>query len=330
MKKINNFFKNKKILVTGGTGLIGIQLVNELLKLKARVTVVSLDRKNILPKKIKFIRKDLRKLNNCLLVTKNIDYVFHLAGIKGSPEVAKNRPYEFMIPMLLFNTNMIEASRVNNVKKFLFTSSIGVYCPAKKLNEEDVWKTFPSKNDWYAGWTKRVGELATQALETKKVDTYIVRPANVFGPYDNFNKKNAMVIPSLISKFLDKNNKIVEIMGDGSNIRDFIYSKDVARAMIHIMYKNIKKPINLGSGKAVNIKKIVKIIDKITNNTKKISWNKNVPTGDKIRLMNIKLLKKTKFNFKYSLYAAVKETVDWFKKNQDQTNKKYNAFDEKN
>ena len=330
MSKIIKFFKNKKILVTGGTGLIGIQLVKELLSIKAKVSVVSLDRKHNLPSNVKFFKKDLRSIDNCLFVTKNIDYVFHLAGIKGSPDVAKNRVYEFMIPMLLFNTNMIEASRINKVKKFLFTSSIGVYNPTKKLNEEDVWKTFPSVNDWYAGWTKRIGELSTTSLSTKNVDTYIVRPANVFGPYDNFNKKNAMVIPSLISKFLDKKKDTVNIFGDGSNIRDFIYSKDVARAMIHVMYKNIQKPINLGSGKAVNIKKIVKIIQKITKSNKKIEWNKDVPSGDKVRLMNIKKLNNSKFKFKYSLEKSIYETIEWYKKNNFLSNKKYNAFEEKN
>ena len=161
---MKSFYNNKKILVTGGTGLIGIQLVKKLAELKAKVTVVSLDKNIRLPRGVKFIRSDLRILANCLKLTKNIDYVFHLAGIKGSPKMALKKPYQFMTPMIMFNVNMLEASRINNVKRFLYTSSIGVYNPKKIMKEDDVWKTFPSKNDWYAGWAKRIGELNVQGL----------------------------------------------------------------------------------------------------------------------------------------------------------------------
>ena len=112
------FYKNKNVLVTGGTGLIGTQLVNKLVKLKSRVIVASLDRNIELPKGVKFIRSDLRFFENCLKLTKKIDYVFHLAGIKGSPEMAKKKPYQFMTPMLMFNANMLEASRLIKLKDF--------------------------------------------------------------------------------------------------------------------------------------------------------------------------------------------------------------------
>jgi GDP-L-fucose synthase len=322
-----NFYKNKKILITGGTGLIGIQLTNILSRYKAKITVVSLEKNNELPKNIKFIKSDLRYLDNCIKITKNIDYVFHLAGIKGSPTMAMEKPYEFMIPMLMFNTNMIEASRINKVKKFMFTSSIGVYQPAKILEEENVWKTFPSKNDWYAGWAKRIGEITTLALKIKnKTCVYIVRPANVFGPFDNFNKNNAMVIPSLINKFLSKEK--IEILGDGKNIRDFIYSKDVARAMLFVMYKNYQSPINIGSGKATSIKNLVNIINKLINNKRNICWKKTANSGDKIRLMDVKKLQSLGFKFNYSLEEGLKETIAWYKKNI-KNNKRYNAFEEK-
>jgi GDP-L-fucose synthase len=326
MKSINNFYKNKKILITGGTGLIGLQLVNYLSGYNAKIHVASLDGHIKFPKNIRFYKTDLRDINNCIKITKNIDYVFHLAGVKGSPLMASIKQYEFMIPMLMFNTNMIEACRINNIKKFLFTSSIGVYQPANKLNEDDVWRTFPSTNDWYAGWAKRIGELSTSLLKNKKIDTFIVRPANVFGPYDNFNKNNSMVIPSLISKFLSKNNE-VKIWGDGTNIRDFVYSKDVARAMLHIMRSNIREPINIGSGKSVTIKYLANLINKLTLNKKKVKWVKTATAGDKIRLMNISKLERANFKFEYSLEEGLKETINWYKNNNNIKNK-YNAFEE--
>ena len=322
------FYKNKNVLVTGGTGLIGTQLVNKLVKLKSRVIVASLDKNIELPKGVKFIRSDLRFFENCLKLTKKIDYVFHLAGIKGSPEMAKKKPYQFMTPMLMFNANMLEASRINKVKRFLYTSSIGVYNPKKIMKEDDVWKTFPSRNDWYAGWTKRIGELNVQACQlfTKKMITIIVRPANVFGPYDNFDTKSAMVIPSLINKFINSKTGAVEVWGDGSNIRDFIFSSEVARAMLLIMFKKPKLPINIGSGKGVSIKKIVEIINEYFGNNHKLSWNKKYSGGDKKRVLDITRLKKLGFKHEINLEKAIYQTINWFKNNRHKKIEKYVAF----
>jgi len=322
------FYKNKNVLVTGGTGLIGTQLVNKLVKLKSRVIVASLDKNIELPKGVEFIRSDLRFFENCLKLTKKIDYVFHLAGIKGSPEMAKKKPYQFMTPMLMFNANMLEASRINKVKRFLYTSSIGVYNPKKIMKEDDVWKTFPSRNDWYAGWTKRIGELNVQACQlfTKKMITIIVRPANVFGPYDNFDTKSAMVIPSLINKFINSKTGAVEVWGDGSNIRDFIFSSEVARAMVLIMFKKPKLPINIGSGKGVSIKKIVEIINEYFGNNHKLSWNKKYSGGDKKRVLDITRLKKLGFKHEINLEKAIYQTINWFKNNRHKKFEKYVAF----
>tara|TARA_A100001015_G_C14714491_1_gene603433 strand:- start:72 stop:782 length:711 start_codon:yes stop_codon:yes gene_type:complete len=233
-----------------------------------------------------------------------------------------------MSPMLMFNTNIIDASIKNKVKHFLFTSSIGVYKPSKILREDDVWKTFPSNNDWYAGWAKRIGELNIDAARIEsKMKCTIVRPANVFGPFDNFDEKTGMVIPSLISKFFKSKNNKVEVFGDGSNIRDFIFSEDVAKAIVLTMYKNPKVPINIGSGKGYTIKQIVKIINSYFNYKFKIIWNKNVPTGDKKRVMDNKKLKNLGFNniqiLKYSLF----KTLEWYKKNRNYNLKKYNSFE---
>ena len=124
MSSLKNFYKGRKILVTGGTGLIGRPLVNKLLNLGAKVQVVSLDKKVDLPK-VQFIKKDLRDFNSCLEVTKNCDIVFHLAGVKGSPKMTRYQPASFFVPTITFNTNVMEASRRNKVKHFLYTKTFG-------------------------------------------------------------------------------------------------------------------------------------------------------------------------------------------------------------
>lgn len=326
---MKNFYKNKNILVTGGSGMIGFALVNKLYDLGANLSVASLERNKSLPKKVKFFKIDLRDLKNCIKITKNIDFIFHLAGIKGSPLMAQKYPYRFMSPMLMFNTNIVEAAKINKIKKFLFTSSIGVYQPSKVLKEKSVWETSPSKNDWFAGWAKRIGELTVEACQKESdMDMTIVRPANVFGPFDNFDEKTAMVIPSLISKFFHSKNNTVEVWGDGSNLRDFIYSEDVADAMLLVMKKNPKFPINIGCGSGIKIRKIVEIINSYFNNKFKIIWNTNYPSGDKKRIMDIKNLKKIGFKSKFELEKNIFQTIEWYKNNQKTVLKKYNSFHE--
>ena len=179
-----SYYKGKKILVIGGTGLIGMPLVHKLLEREAKLTVVSLDENIDLDKSIEFKKLDLRDFNNCLKVTKNKDIVFNLAGVKGSPKMTKEKPASFFVPTLTFSVNIMEAARRNDVKNFLFTSSVGVYQPAEIFHEESVWKTFPSENDKFAGWAKRMGELQAEAYRIQYGwnTISIVRPANVYGP----------------------------------------------------------------------------------------------------------------------------------------------------
>ena len=326
---MKNFFKNKKILITGGTGLIGRQLVNILLSYGSKITVVSLDSPHALDNKVKFIKKDLRNFDNCLKVSRGIDFVFHLAGVKGSPEMTLKKPASFMIPTLMFSINMMEAARRQKVKRYLLTSSIGVYSSNKILVEEDVWKTFPSKKDYIPGWTKRICELQAQALRIQYnfKNVSIVRPANVYGPFDNFDENNGMVIPSLINRAL-KSKKYLKVWGDGSAIRDFIYSTDVAMGMIMAVYKGIKNPINLGSGKGVSIKTVAEVIAKLVpNGPLKIIWDKSKPSGDKIRLMNINKAKKIGFKAKVDIVTGINNTINWYINSKKYN--RYNAFTEK-
>ena len=325
-----NFFENKKILVTGGTGMVGMALIKLLKESGAKIRVVSID--NVSPfenqKDIEFIKLDLRNYDNCLKACNNIDIVFHVAGIKGSPAVALNKPASFFVPTITFNTNLLEAAVKSKANHILYTSSIGVYSPSSIFNEDDVWKTFPSENDRFAGWAKRMGELQMMAYEKElNFNNYsIIRPANIYGPYDNFDPKNAMVIPSLINKVLSSKDTI-EVWGDGSVIRDFIFSRDVARGMMLAVEKKIKKPLNLGSGTGITIKQLINsIIKAIPNNNLKIKWDTSKPTGDKVRVMNMELASSFGFKCETNLEDGIKETVDWYLKNKNYSDKKFNSF----
>tara|TARA_R110000824_G_scaffold1178_8_gene6359 strand:+ start:2495 stop:3472 length:978 start_codon:yes stop_codon:yes gene_type:complete len=319
-------FRGKKVLVTGGTGLIGRELVNLLLKEEAAVTVAAIDEGRDLPDSVKFLRLDLREFSSCVSACEGIDYVFNLVGIKASPKMCAEQPSDIMVPMIQFNTNMAEAARQANVKWYLYTSSVGVYYPKEILREDDVWETFPSKNDWYGGWAKRIGELQLEAYNVKYpgFGYSIVRPANVYGAYDNFDPANAMVIPSLIRKAFE--NDTLKVWGDGSPVRDFIHARDVARGMLFAVKNKVKQPLNLGSGHGVSISELVKVICECLPQDTEVVWEKDKPTGDKKRILDMSRAFGLGFENSVSLKEGVLETVDWFVQNRDVIDQRYNAF----
>ena len=327
---INNL-KNKKVLVTGGTGMIGRYLVDKLLAKNCKVTVVSLDSPDGLPSEVEFKRLDLTIFENCLEACEGQDYVFNLIGIKGSPKMSKERPASFMVPMLMFNTAMMEAAMRCNVRRYLYTSSVGVYHPAEVFKEDDVWETFPSDNDKHPGWAKRIGELQADAyrIQYGRNNISIVRPANVYGKWDNFDPENAMVIPSLISRIVSGESPLV-CWGDGTPIRDFIYAGDCAEGMIHMVENGITDPVNLGSGDGVSIKEVAEAIRDNYNTSVGIEWDITKPKGDARRLMDTTRAESHGFKCSTNLSDGIRETLSWFLKNKELYKKRNNYFTEEN
>lgn len=330
MIDLTEFYSNKRVLVTGGTGLIGIPLVTKLVELNAEVTVASLDNASRAPDGCRFISGDLRDMRFCLNAVEDQEIVFQLAGIKGSPKMCAEKPYSFMTPTVLFSFNMLEAARQAGVSKFMVTSSIGVYEPTDVFVEDSVWNTFPSPNDWYAGWAKRLTELQAMSLnqETSDMTISIVRPANVYGEFDNFDPANAMVIPSLIAKYMNTDVPF-EVWGDGTPIRDFIHAADVAKAMLLVVAKGIKKPVNIGNGNGNTIKDVVDAIEKAAGLGREVNWRTEFPAGDHKRVMDIsRLVELCDFAPDVSLYDGIARTIDWFKSSSAIDHDRYNAFTE--
>lgn len=308
--------QNSNVLVTGGNGMIGRSLVDLLIRQNNKVTIVDLYTPNDVINGVDYIEGDLRYFDFTQQICKNKDFVFNLAGVKGSPKMAMENPASFMIPMLQFNTNMMESARLAGVKRYLYTSSVGVYSPAEIFYEDDVWKTFPSPNDRHAGWAKRIGELQSDAykIQYKWDNVSIVRPANVYGPYDNFNPNTAMVIPSLITKIME--NDTIDVWGDGSNVRDFVYSEDVAQAMIFVMENNISEPLNVGSGIGYTIKELVDIIIELSKRCVRVNWLVDNPSGDLMRVFDTSKISSYGFELKYNLKDGIKKTLEYYINNK--------------
>lgn len=320
-----NIYLNKRVLVAGGTGTIGIPLVEKLLAFGADVTVVSIDcaeyAKMVFGDKVRFIKSDLTKYENCLAVTRGHDYVFNLVGIKGSTGIGETKVASYLVPMLWFQTNLMEAAFRNKVKRYLFVSSICAYPESRMAKKEDtLWDGMPKQNDRIPGLAKRIGEIQGEAylLEYKWDAVRIVRPSNVYGPYDDFNPITAQVIPSLIGRILGGENPF-KVWGDGSAVRDFIYSDDAAYWMLVAMEKAPPcYPINIGCGKGITIKELVEIISACAPNPPIIKWDTTKPSGDPVRLLSIRRAEEyLEYVVKTNLVDGIKKTIQWYVHNKD-------------
>lgn len=289
-------WKNKLVMVTGSEGMIGKELVIQLKNLGAR----------ILRFDIKLNKSDdVRDYKKCLEILKEFkpEYIFHLFGVKGNPKFTKEKPVDFMAPMLQGDTNMILAAQEAGISKFLYTSSISV---------EHL------ETDKYAAWAKMTAEKLIEAMRiqyphgTKYI---IVRPSNVYGRFDDFNNPNAMVITNLIREALYEEQ--IEVWGSGYELRDFIHAKDVAKGMILAMEKMPKYPVNLCSGEGIPIRQIAKVIASKFN--KKLKFNKLKGIGSSKRIMEINW----EFKPEIPIEEGLKEVIEYAREYAGRNNNKH-------
>ncbi len=317
-------YNGKKVLVAGGTGTIGIPLVNMLIERGADVSVVSLDSKeyakSVLHKEAKFERLDLTMSENCLKACAKKDHVFNLVGIKGSVGIGETKVASYFLPMLRFQTELMDAAFKSEVSRFMFVSSVCIYPQASEHFEDNAWNGMPKQNDRIPGLAKRIGEIQgeTYLKEYGWNAVRILRPSNVYGPFDDFNPKSAQVIPSLITRVL-RGERPLKVWGDGSAIRDFIYSKEVAFWLLEALDKAPPcVPINLGSGTGFSIKEVAEEICDLSPDPIEIEWDTSKPSGDPIRIVNMDRAKKLlNFKRKFSLRKGLEETIDWVLRNPE-------------
>jgi GDP-L-fucose synthase len=311
MKKMA--LRKLNILLTGGNGFVG-QHVKRVLEDKG------LKKKNLRISSSRY--DDLRKMNNCLRVTKDIDLVVHLAGMVGGIGFNKSHPGSMFYDNILMGINLIEAARINRVKKFV---CIGTVCSYPKITpvpfkEENIWDGYPEETNAPYGLAKKALLTMLQAYRQQYdfKGTYLL-PVNMYGPGDNFDPKSSHVVASLIKKIHDaKKNKINKIMvwGDGTASREFLYVEDAAKGIVLAAERYSKtEPINLGTGKEVTIKQLVDILVKIMGFSGKIVWDKSKPNGQPRRCLDVRRAKR-EFGFvaKTKLEKGLRKTVAWYER----------------
>jgi len=318
-----NFWKNKKVLVTGGAGFIGSHVVEMLVANGAEVIVVdNLENGNMnnlskIKSNIIFKSGDLKILDTCIAVSKNMDMVLNIAAKVGGIDFNKKHPGTMFRDNILINTNVLEAARINNAERVLVVSSACVYQRHCKIPtpESEGFKGMPEPtNDGY-GWAKRMTEFQAQAYAREfGMKIAIARPYNAYGPRDHFDPEKSHVIPALIKRIFDGENPLT-IWGSGEQSRAFLFVTDFARGLLEIVEKYPEAdPINIGTDEEIKIKDLVKLILKIAGKNPKIFFDISKPEGQPRRNCdNTKAKEKIGFKARVNLDEGLKKTIEWYK-----------------
>src|SRR3989338_9589608 len=307
-------FAGKKILVAGVAGFLGNAVVKELAKEGVNQTDIAV------PRSREF---DLREKNNCLLLTRDVDLVLHLAGNVGGIGKNQRLPGTLFYDNAIMGIELMEAARKNQVKKFVCLGTICAYPKYTPVpfREEDLWIGYPEETNASYGLAKKMLLVQAQAYRQEfGFNVIYLLPVNMYGPGDNFNPDSSHVIPATIKKICDaktRGDEFVEMWGDGTPTREFLYVEDAARGIIlAAQYYDKAEPVNLGSGGEISIKDLVTFIAGMLEFKGEIRWDTSKPNGQPRRLLDVSRAEK-EFQFKaqVSFRDGLQKTIEWYLKN---------------
>lgn len=315
-------FKGKNVLVTGGAGFVGVNLINRLLNLNANIRATLYKKKAVIcNNRIEYVWSDLRYPEDCKRVMDSMDYVFICSANTSGAAVIEKNPLAHLTPNVMMNVSILEAAYNAGVSKALFISSNTVYpLTDYPVKEDDVTDDFYEKY-FIVAWMKRFSELVCEMYATKiknPLTIVVVRPANIYGEHDDFEWETSHVIPALIRKVVERHDPI-EIWGDGNDIKEFIYIDDFVDGMILSMEKiDHFQPINIAAGKPCSIKELMQIvIDADGFKNANLIYNTSKPTMIPKRMLDISLAQKLlDFQAKTGMYEGIKKTISWYRKTQ--------------
>lgn len=317
---MSEFFKDKKVVVTGGSGFIGTHFLNHLIEIGANVTT-HVHKKSLQVKNDKLntlFDIDLMKLDDCIRLTEGADYVIHCAGEVAHPSSV---PKDVQISLKQLNLigNVLEACAINGVKRFLdLNSSTGYPDIRRPINEDEYWVDEPYSSYYGYGWMRRYREkLMEHVSKFSGLEIALARCTAIFGPHDNFDLKTCHVVPALIKRVLSDENPFIA-WGNPEVVRDFLYVKDVVIGALLILERGESmRPYNLGYGSGISIGEILNTILKVTGKTPNVLWDESKPTTIPFRAVSISRIKnELGFNPKFSFEEGIKETIKWYSENE--------------
>jgi len=314
---MDNFFKDKKVVVTGGSGFIGTHFLKELVNRGARVrtstnnTQLQFESDEL----IVYNGLNLLSLDDCLKLTEDADYVIHCAGEVAHPSSV---PTDVQISLKQLNLigNVLESCAKNGVKRFLdLNSSTGYPDIRRPLTEDEYWVDEPYKSYYGYGWMRRYREkLMEHVSKFSGLEIALARCTAIFGPHDNFDPKTCHVVPALIKRVLDDENPFTA-WGSPDVVRDFLYVKDVVDGALLILEKGESmRPYNLGYGGGITIGEILDTILKVTGKTPEIVWDNTKPTTIPYRAVSTdRIQNELGFKPKYTFEEGIRETIEYYK-----------------
>lgn len=318
----DSFYKNKKVLVTGGAGFIGSHLVEMLVNQGAKVTVpvratTNLDFLKNVDDNIKIVIADLDDKASVAKVVKGQEIVLNLAASKGGgiEHSMKHHASLFRDNLNTF-MNVIDTARTADVERFLVVSSACVY-PKNATNptpEEDGFKDVPDSANAGYGWSKRMEEYLGQAYANEfGMKIAIARPYNAYGPRDDFFAEYCHVIPGLIRRILNGENPLV-VWGSGRQTRSFVYATDFARGLLEVCEKYpVADPLNIGTQEETAIGDLARLLIELIGSKTEIVFDISKPDGQPRRTCDVKKAEeKIGFKAAVSLRRGLEKTIDWY------------------
>lgn len=303
---------DKRILVTGGAGFLGKQVVDQLCQAGANLDKITIPRSREL---------DLCKWENCQKAVQEQDIVVHLAAHVGGIGLNREKPAELFYDNLMMGAQLIHAAYQAGVEKFVCVGTICAYpnLTPVPFKEDDLWNGYPEVTNAPYGIAKKALLVQLQAYRQQYgFNGIYLLPVNLYGPEDNFDPKSSHVIPALIRKIHEaqqRGDKELPVWGDGSPSREFLYSTDAARGIVMATQKyDDPDPVNLGTNHEVLIRDLVETLCELMEFEGEIVWQTDKPNGQPRRCLDTERAR-AKFGFvaETEFRQGLKNTIDWYR-----------------
>jgi len=311
---MDTFWQGKRVVVTGGAGFLGGFVVERLQAAGASVVV---------PRSRDY---DLVRRDACarLLADARPDMVIHLAARVGGIGANRDNPGRFLFENLMMGAHLIEEARLARVPKLVAAGTICAYPKFAPVpfREDDLWNGYPEETNAPYGLAKKMMLAQSQAYrEQYGMNSVVLFPVNMYGPRDNFDLHTSHVIPAMIRKFVtarQRGDREVELWGDGSPTREFLYVEDAAEGILLAAERyDSSDPVNLGTGQEIAIRDLAAFIAEATGFTGRFVWDTSKPNGQPRRSLDVSRAKE-RFGFtaRTPFSQGIAQTVRYYEAHQ--------------